>query len=217
MTSRVITVSPDTSLREVARTMLSRRISGLPVIDESGRLVGVVSEGDLYRRAEIGTGRQRSWWLELFSSDDSRARGYLKEHGRRVEDVMSRRVISVEETTPLAEIAETLELHRIKRVPVMRGKRLVGIISRADLVRALLRAGELDESSKSDGAIRAGFEKALKAESWVADWYINFSVKNGVVKIAGFVGSAEKVRALHALAEGIRGVKKVDSSHLGWE
>jgi len=217
MTSDVLMVSPRAPLRDVAKAMLSRHISALPVVDDSGRLVGIVSEGDLYRRAETGTGRRRSWWLELFSSEDSRARNYLKEHGHRVEDAMTQRVISVEESVPVTEIAETLDLHRIKRVPVMRGDRLVGIVSRADLIRAMLRADESDEVSKSDGAIRAAFEKALKAESWVGDWYLNFSVKNGIVKIVGFVGSDEQVRALRSMAEGIRGVKQVDSSHLTWE
>ncbi len=217
MTSDVLTASPHTPLREVAKLMLSRHISALPVVDDSGRLVGIVSEGDLYRRAEIGTGRQRSWWLELFSSEDSGTRNYLKEHGHRAEDVMTRRVISVKETSLVTDIAETLGLHRIKRVPVMRGDQLVGIVSRADLVRAMLHTYELDKTSKSDGAIRAAFEKALKAESWVGDWYVNFSVKKGVVKIVGRVGSDEQVRALRSMAEGIRGVKEVDSSHLTWE
>ena len=217
MTSDVLMVSPHAPLREVAKAMLSRHISGLPVVDDSGRLIGIVSEGDLCRREETSTGRRRAWWLELFSSEESGARDYLKEHGRRVEDVMSRRVIWVGETAPVSEVAETLDLYRIKRVPVMRGERLVGIISRADLVRTMLRADQPGETSKSDDAIRAALEKALKAESWVGEWYVNFNVKKGVVKIVGFVGSDEQVRALHALAEGITGVKKVDSSHLTWE
>lgn len=217
MTSDVLTVLPHTPLREVAELMLSRHISALPVVDDSGRLVGIVSEGDLCRRAEIGTGRQRSWWLEQFSNEDSIARDYLKEHGRRAEDVMTRRVISVEETTLVTDIAEALELYRIKRVPVMRGDQIVGIVSRADLVRAMLRAYELDETTKSDNAIRAAFEKALKAVSWVGDWYLNFSVKSGVVKIIGRVGSDEQVRALRSVAEGIRGVKEVDIGHLTWK
>ena len=169
MTSDVFVVLPSAPLREVAMVMLSRHISALPVVDDSGHLAGIVSEGDLYRRAETRTGRQRSWCLELFSSDDSGARDYLKEHGRLVEDVMTPRVISVEEAAPITEFTEILELHRIKRVPVMRGEQLVGIVSRAGLVRTMLRADEPDESSKSDGAIRPAFEKALKGESWVGD------------------------------------------------
>ena len=109
MTSDVLMVSPRAPLSEVAKAMLSRHISGLPVVDDSGRLIGIVSEGDLCRRAETSTGRRRSWWLELFSSEESGARDYLKEHGRRVEDVMSRRVIWVGETTPVTEVAETLD------------------------------------------------------------------------------------------------------------
>src|SRR5262249_16380279 len=125
MTSDVLAEGPEAPLREAATLLLSRHISAMPVVDAAGRLLGIVSEGDVCRRAEIGTGPRRSWWLDLISSDDAGARDYLKEHGQRVEDVMTRRVISVSEDTSALEIAELLELHRIKRVPVLRSGKLM--------------------------------------------------------------------------------------------
>ncbi len=149
MTTNVITVSPDTSVQEVATLLSERGISGVPVVDAENRLVGIVSEGDLLHRVETGTdrrpdrrsGRRRSWWLDTVGSDEELARDYVKSHGRTAKDVMTSEVISVSETTELADIANLLETKRIKRVPVVRDGRLVGIVSRANLVRALAAAG----------------------------------------------------------------------------
>ena len=149
MTTNVITVSPDTSVQEVAKILSERSISGVPVVDAENRLVGIVSEGDLLHRVEMGTdrrpdrrtGRRRSWWLDTVGSDEELARAYVKSHGRTARDVMTSEVTSVNETTELADIANLLETRRIKRVPVVRDGKLVGIVSRANLVRALAAAG----------------------------------------------------------------------------
>ena len=149
MTTNVITVSPDTSVQEVAKILSERSISGVPVVDAQNRLVGIVSEGDLLHRVEMGTdrrpdrrtGRRRSWWLDTVGSDEELARAYVKSHGRTARDVMTSEVTSVSETTELADIANLLETKRIKRVPVVRDGKLVGIVSRANLVRALAAAG----------------------------------------------------------------------------
>ena len=138
MTTPVVTIEPDTTVREIAALLLERRISGVPVV-EAGRLVGLVSEGDLLHRHEIGTDRDRptrSWWLSLIDGDPCPAE-YVKSHARRARDIMTRDVISVAEDAPIAEIATVLETHRIKRVPVLRGEQLVGVVSRANLVQAL--------------------------------------------------------------------------------
>jgi CBS domain-containing protein len=151
MTKEVLTVKPDATVREVAALLAARGISGVPVIDAGDRLVGMVSEGDLLHRAEIGTERRpkrrRSWWLDSFASD--LATEYVKSHGRKVEDVMTREVITVGEATELADVAVLLETKRIKRVPVVADGRLVGIISRANLIRALA-ATEGASSALSD-------------------------------------------------------------------
>jgi len=141
MTTEVITVDPDVSVQAVAKLLSERGISGVPVIDAADRLVGIVSEGDLLHRVETGTerlpGRPRSWWLDTIALDRELARDYVKSHGRTARDVMTRDVISVIDTTDLAEIAMLLETKRIKRVPVLRDGKLVGIVSRANLMRAL--------------------------------------------------------------------------------
>jgi CBS domain-containing protein len=144
MTGNVITVTPETSIRELAKLLSDHGISGVPVVDEANSLVGIVSEGDLLHRTETGTERRvqprRVRWLDGLMSDSNVARDYLKSHGRQVRDVMTRDVISVQETTELAEIADLLETKQIRRVPVVRDGKIVGIVSRANLVRALAMA-----------------------------------------------------------------------------
>lgn len=140
MTSPAAYVMTETPLDEIANLLLERKISAAPVLDESGRLVGIVSEGDLVRRGSVGTDRQRSWWLDLFEPDTPRSKGllnYLKEHGLRAKDVMTREIVSVAEDATAAEVAELLENHQIKRVPVVRRGKLVGIVSRANLLSLL--------------------------------------------------------------------------------
>ena len=140
MTRKVKTVAPDTLVQNVAELMIEHRISGVPVVDGARRVVGILSEGDLMRRSEIETERRHSWWLELLSDPTSRAEEFVKSRGRRVADVMTRSVISVTPRTELREIADTMEKWGIKRVPVVSGGKLVGIVSRHDLLRALRSA-----------------------------------------------------------------------------
>ena len=137
MTTKVITVGENASVAEVAKLLAERGISAVPVVDKDNRVIGMVSEGDLLHRTETGTEKCRSWWLEMMASTNQLAGDYIKSHGANVKDVMTRDVISVSDTTPLADIAVLLETNRIKRVPVVRDGKLVGIVSRANLVRAL--------------------------------------------------------------------------------
>jgi CBS domain-containing protein len=157
MTSEVITVHEDTSVQAAAQLMAERGISALPVVDRDNRVIGMVSEGDLLHRAETGTERRRSWWLEMMASTNRLAEDYIKSHGGKVKDVMTHDVLSVTEETPVADIAVLLETNRVKRVPVLRNGKLVGIVSRANLVRAL--AMTIDEApgdfEADDQAIRA--------------------------------------------------------------
>src|SRR5262249_9918567 len=164
MTTNVVTVGPATSVQEVSKILSERSISGVPVVDAANRLVGIVSEGDLLHRVETGTerrpdrrtGRRRSWWLDTIGADEELARDYVKSHGRTARDVMTSEVTFVSDTTELGEIANILESKRIKRVPVVRDGRLVGIVSRANLVRALAAAGPRlsDEIATDDRTIR---------------------------------------------------------------
>src|SRR6516165_9070568 len=137
----VATTTPDTTVEAVARLMINLRISGVPVLDKNGRLVGIITEGDLLRRAETGTVRRGSRWSQWFSGNSLLAADYIKSHARRVEDVMTREVVSVGELASLSEIAELMETKRVKRVPVVHDGKIVGIVSRADLLQVLASGG----------------------------------------------------------------------------
>jgi CBS domain-containing protein len=138
MTRRVVTVAPDAPIEKAVRLMLQHCVSGLPVVDGSGKLVGIITEGDLLRRAEIGTEHQRPRWLTILLGRGRLASDYVRSHGRKVKDVMTRDVVAITETTLIREVVELMEIHRIKRLPVLRRRRLVGIVSRANLIRALV-------------------------------------------------------------------------------
>src|ERR1700760_1676950 len=212
MTGEVITVGEDASVQEAAKLMAEHGISAVPVVDREGRMVGMVSEGDLLHRAETGTERRRSWWLEMVASTNQLSGEYIKSHSSRVKDVMTRDVISVTEETAVADIAILLESNRIKRVPVLRNGRLVGIVSRANLVRALAmtindrpRGAEAD-----DRAIRDRLLNELKAQKWAEVSPANITVKDGVVHLWSSYYSDQEKRALAAAAESIPGVRRVE-------
>jgi CBS domain-containing protein len=168
MVSNVITVGVDASIGEVAATLLNNHISGAPVVDEKGELVGIVSEGDLMRRPEIGTSKRHSWWLELVSNKWASATEYIKSHSRKVADVMTRDVITAKPDTPLGDIAAMLERNRIKRVPIVEGGKLVGIVSRANILQALASATKKLTSlaSLDDTELRKKVLSRLASEPW---------------------------------------------------
>ena len=212
MTRDVVTVQPSTTVHQIAKLMTERRISGVPVVSASGAVVGVVSESDLMHRVEMGTQRERKWWLSLFSDPDQMARDYAKTRGLKAVDVMSRNVISVEFDTPLRKVAETLDSNHVKRLPVMQGDRLVGLITRSDLVKALLAStvGPAEPGAAvSDAAIHTEITKRMNDVTWLEKMFINTVVNDGVVKFHGFIGSNDQRRALHVLVEDIPGVRGV--------
>ena len=217
MTTDVITVDPDTTVQALAALLAERGISGAPVVDSSGRLVGIVSEGDLLHRTEIGTARRhrerrRSWWLDDFASD--LARDYIKSHGRTVKDIMTRDVVTVTEDTDLGEVAALLEAKRIKRVPVTRDGKVIGIISRANLVRALAatKGAPPREGEDDDRTIRARLVAELSREEWAKVWPEDIIVRDGVVHFwLSSDETEENKQALRVAAEttsGIRGVEE---------
>ncbi len=217
MTTPVVTIAPDTTVREIAELLLERRISGVPVV-EGGRLVGLVSEGDLLHRHELGTDRERparSWWLRLISGESAPA-AYVKSHAAHARDIMTRDVISVAEDTPLAEIATVLETHRIKRVPVLRGERLVGIVSRANLVQALAarpRPGK-PARAKSDDSIRRQLLAELERQPWWPSSASNVMVTDGIVHYWGILDSDDQKEAARVAAENVPGVRKVEDHRM---
>ena len=212
MTSDVITVGEDASVQEVARLMAEHGISAVPVVDREKRVVGMVSEGDLLHRAETGTERRRSWWLEMVASTNQLAGEYVKSHSGSVKDVMTRDVISVTEETIVADIAILLETNRIKRVPVLRHGTLVGIVSRANLVRALaVTISERPRGAEADDrAIRDRLLAELRAQKWAEVSPANITVKDGIVHLWSSYYSDQEKRALVVAAESIPGVRRVE-------
>jgi CBS domain-containing protein len=216
MTREILSVRPDTTVAEAIRTMLDNRISGLPVIDEAGRLVGILTEGDLLRRGETGTERHRPRWLEILMGPGRLAEEYVRTHGRKIGEVMTRDVVSVTPDASLKEIVELMERRRIKRVPVLDGDVPVGILSRADLLRGL--AGALEETPApvtSDAEIRERILAELARTAWVPRDGIAITVENGVVDLNGVILDEKERGALRVAAENVPGVRAVED-HLVW-
>lgn len=214
MTPSVLVASPEMTVQAAAKLLAENHISGMPVVDAGGQVVGMISEGDLLHRIELGTGgRRRSWWLELLASTRELASTYVKERARTVGDVMSDTVVSVEEDTPLADIADLLERRQIKRVPVMRDGKLVGIVSRSNLIRALASVQpDAVPAASDDQDMREAIVRELSHHRW-AQPRQNIIVKDGVVHLWGVIHSKEERRAICAAAESVSGVKEV-KSHL---
>lgn len=210
MTSPVISVSDTSTVQEVATVLLNRRISAVPVVDSSGNVVGIVSEGDLMHRAEAGTGRHRSWWLSMFADSQTLAQEFVKEHSRKVADVMTRNVITAAPEAQLGAIANLLEKNRIKRVPIIEDGRLVGIVSRANLLKAMaaLQPESQSTAAVDDSTIREAILERLKKEPWSSSW-INVTVQNGVVDIWGMASSEAERKAARVAAEVTPGVVAV--------
>jgi CBS domain-containing protein len=216
MTRRIVSVTPEATVLEAVRLMLQNHISGLPVIDATGNLVGVVTEGDFLRRAETGTQRKRSRWLELFVGPRTLAEEYVHAHGRKVEEVMTADPITISEDTPLEEVVRAMERHRIKRLPVVRDKNVVGIVSRANLMHALASLGRAaPAASSSDTAIRNQILKELDKQAWAPVALIDVVVRDGVVELWGTITEAKQGDGLRVVAENIPGVKEV-VNHLTW-
>jgi CBS domain-containing protein len=216
MTRDVIAVAPDATVLQAARLMLQHHISGLPVVDKSGKLVGVLSEGDFLRRRETRTEHKRSRWLEFLMGPGRIAAEYSHSHGSKVSEVMTTEVQTVADETPLEEIVELMERKRIKRVPVLCGEQLVGIVTRSNLMHAMVSmARVVQPAAKDDGTIR----ETLLAEMQKADWapvaMTNVVVHDGVVELWGTIVDERQREALKVAAENIPGVKAVND-HLVW-
>ena len=217
MTSPAITATPQTTLLEIVQLMLEHRISGVPIVNEAKALVGLVSEGDLVRRKEIGIEQRRSWWLSMFGNAAVLADEFIKSHGVTAKEVMTKNVITADEDTPLWKIAEILEKEKIKRVPIVHHGRMVGIVSRANLLQALTlhQKTMLDQPSREDSAIRDELLQLLKDESWANLSHVNVMVTQGTVHLWGSVRSEAQREALSVAAKGISGVRDVvNHAHL---
>jgi len=216
MVTEVITVKPNSNVQDVAGLLLTNHISAVPVVDDAGKLVGMVSEGDLLRRGEADTGHERPWWLQMLVGREILAAEYLKEHSHRVTDVMIRGIISAEPDTPVADIATLLERHRIKRVPIVRDGKVIGIVSRANLIQVLATSGKKATLPQSvgDAELREKVVSRLKSEPWVRPSQVNVTVTDGTVDLWGIVDSSMEKQALRAAVEITPGVKAVNDNIL---
>jgi CBS domain-containing protein len=209
MTKDVISVAPHASILDAAKIMLRCHVSGLPVLDADGKVLGVVSEGDFLHRTEIGTARKRSSWLEIFVGPGSAADDFVHEHGRKVEDVMTSNPVTVEEETPLDELVRLMEKHHIKRLPVRRGKTLVGIVTRSNVIQAVASmAAEIPDPTADDDHIRERITRAVDATDWCPIGF-QVTVRNGVVHLHGLIIDQHSRRAAVVAAENTAGVKQV--------
>ena len=214
MTANVITFTPQTTVAEAAGVLADKRISGAPVLAPDGALVGIVSEGDLLRRSDIGTERRRSWLRSLFGDDRTLAQEYVKAHGMLVGDVMTRTVLAISEETPIGRIAELFERRGIKRVPVTRAGKLVGIVTRADIVRQIARgaAGAPGAVKAPDTEIQHAIQEQMRAEPWADSVFVNVTVHDGVVDLWGRIDSEDQRRAILVLVRGVAGVRTVNDN-----
>jgi CBS domain-containing protein len=209
MTRKVLTISPDSPIRAVAEFLIDHRISAVPVVGAGGVPLGVVSEGDLLRRVELGTEKKKAWWVALLADPDDDARSFVKTHGLVAADVMTRGVIGIGPEDELAEAANLLESKRIKRVFVLEEGKIVGVVTRSDIVKTLMRQPEATSRRRPDSDIREAIEAEMKKEDWAPMAFVSILVVDGVVELAGAVGSTAQRDALVVLAQRVEGVRAV--------
>ena len=217
MTTNVAAVRPDTALSDAIGMMLDRHISGLPVVDGAGRLVGVLTEGDLLRRSEIGTETTRARWIDFLMGPGNLAAEYVRTHGRQVDNLMTRDVATVDPETPLTEVVKLMERRHVKRVPVVRDDKLVGLVSRADLLRAL--SGVLRQAAQpkvlTDAEIRQEIMAEFDRNRWVPDDSVTVRVDEGVVILEGTIFDNRDRAAMIVAARNVPGVRAVQDD-LTW-
>ena len=208
MTPDVVTVPPETPVMAMARLLADRGISAVPVVDKDGKVLGIVTEADLIRRLAGEEDRPASWFGTLFADPASQAERYARTHGVTARDLMTEKVVSVAPDTTAAHVAHMMEEQKIRRVVVVEGEKLKGIVSRADLLRALVAPPHV-EAELSDERIRRAVMAAMKKEPWTDTFYTMVEVKDGVVTFHGFRRSDAVQKALRVLAENVPGVKSV--------
>jgi CBS domain-containing protein len=215
MTRRVITVHPDTTIFDAANTMLRQHISGLPVVNAAGKMVGIISEGDFIRRAEIGTQRRRMRWLKFLLGAGKDASDFVREQGRKVGEIMTPDPCTISEDTLLEDIVRTMERNSVKRLPVMRGSQIVGIVTRSNLLQAVAGlAREIPDPTADDDHIRDRVITSLEKNDW-CPFELGVIVHGGIVHLSGIITDERTRQAAVVAAENVAGVKEVDD-HLCW-
>src|SRR5258706_10670658 len=215
MTRPVVTVSSETTIVEAANTMLQRHVSGLPVVDAAGKLVGIISESDFLRRSEIGTQRKRARFLKFILGPGQAATDFVHEHGRKITEIMTKEPLTISEDTTLEKIVELMEKNHVKRLPVMRGDQLVGIVSRANLLQAVATlARQIPDPTADDDHIRNRVIDALSKNDWCL-FGLSVIVRDGIVHLSGVITEERSRQAAIVGAENVAGVRKV-RDHLCW-
>jgi CBS domain-containing protein len=210
MATTVITVGPETSIVGAANAMLQHHVSGLPVVDAEGKLVGIVSEGDFIRRAEVGTQRKRGRWLSFLVGSDRLASDFAHENGRKVGQIMTPDPVTIAEDTPLDQVVQIMECHNIKRLPVVRGDLLVGIVSRSDFLHAVADlVRDAPNPTAGDDHIRSEVTAAIEQTVW-RPFRLNVIVRDGIVRLSGLIKNEAARQAAIVAAENVAGVRKVD-------
>jgi CBS domain-containing protein len=215
MTRPVITVTPKTTIVEAANTMLQRHVSGLPVVDAAGKLIGIISEGDFIRRSEIGTQRKRGRFLKFIMGSGKEATDFVHEHGRRIAEIMTPEPLTIGEDSDLEEIVKLMEKNNVKRLPVMRGDKLVGIVSRSNLLQAVASlARQIPDPTADDDHIRNRIIDTLEKSDW-CPFGVSVIVRDGIVHLSGVITEERSRQAAIVAAENVAGVTKVHD-HLCW-
>lgn len=210
MTDKVVCIGIRESVFDAAELLLGAGVSAAPVVNDKGAVVGIVSEADLVRRAEIDTATKKSWLARLMDSDVSAAHDFVAAHARRVADVMTREVITASEDATLRELVELMERHNVKRIPIVRDGILVGVVSRSDLLRALLsREPDRPVLQPTDKALRQAVVEAIEHRPWTSRWPTNVFANDGVVHLWGFVDGEDVRKAYRVAAENVPGVRRV--------
>jgi CBS domain-containing protein len=214
MSRPVITTTGDATVQDVARLLLKHRISAVPVVDDAGAMIGIITEGDLLHRAEAGTERRRSWWVKHFAGHEALASEYVKSHARAVRDVMTPvPIVTASPETPVWELAMLMDKHSINRVPILEAGQLVGIVSRANLLQVL--ASRDLETSVADEEIRRTLLARLESQPWAHSWRLNVTVHEGVVDLWGSTDSEAERNAIRVAAENTPGVRRVNDNLVG--
>jgi CBS domain-containing protein len=209
MSTNLVVVPPETPVAAVAELLASRGISAVPVVGTDGKPLGIVTEGDLIRRLADKPPGPLTWFLDLFRNPTPLARRYAKAHGATAREVMSAELVAVEEATPVDEVAQLMEKHAIRRVPVLREGRMVGLVSRADLLRALLRPQQAPETLKDDAEILRAVIAQMRAQPWTDTFWVYPHVEQGVVTLYGYARSDSMRDGLRVLAGDVPGVRSV--------
>jgi CBS domain-containing protein len=215
MTRPVISVTPETTIVDAANTMLQKHVSGLPVVDAAGKLVGIISEGDFIRRSEIGTQRKRGRFLKFILGPGQEAIDFVREHGRKIAEIMTPEPVTIGEDTPLEEIVQLMEKNNVKRLPVTRGNKIVGIVSRSNLLQAVASvAREIPDPTADDDHIRNRVIDSLAKNDW-CPFGLSVIVRDGIVHLSGVITEERSRQAAIVAAENVTGVNKVHD-HLCW-